>query len=308
MTRFAFALCLSLVAAFGAGASVANAQNVPRSAVCTPENSTATTIAKVAGDPAAWMGQCIKVDGLYANERVYADVDAIYSVTQNYLGGFIDGMQPLPGAWRGSFVGRVTDCAVAEATLLNGQLRGPGINQNGRTLGCLEPRGPMLMFMTGSGLEASGLKRRLPGARGGDLSKAPADWLHYAPMMDIAARFDAAMRDGTDAALAKLLGNGYRAAELRAGADTAFAGLKASRPQAMVLFRYPDKQDMLAAGEACYCLKADCEKRWPIDGRDADNQPSRPYACLRIQGALVDGRWTYRLDPSHDVAGLVEPK
>ena len=64
----------------------------------------------------------------------------------------------------------------------------------------------------------------------------------------------------------------------------------------------------MAAGEACYCLKASCEKLWPIDGRDGDNQKGRPYACLRINGANVDGAWRYRLDASHDVAGLVEPK
>lgn len=304
MMRFALALCLSLVAIFGA----ADAQNVPRSAVCTPENAAATTIAKVAADPAAWMGQCVAVDGLYVSERIYADADAIYGVNANFLGGFIDGMQPLPGAWRGSFVGRVTDCEVAEATLLNGQLRGPGINQNGRTLGCLAPRGPMLMFMTASGLKASGLKRRLPGAKGGDLTQALSDWAHYQPMLDIAAQFETAMRSDSDAALGNLLGNGYRAMELRAGEDTAFAGLKNGKPTQLRLFRYPDPLAGVAAGEACYCLKASCDRTWPIAGRDADNQPGRPYACLRIQGAQVEGKWSYRLDPSHDVAGLVEPK
>lgn len=304
MKRFAISLCLALVAVFGH----AEAQNVQRYAVCTSENATAATIGKVAADPAAWLGQCIAVDGLYVNERVYADVDAIYGVNANYLGGFIDGMQPLAGAWRGSFVGRVSDCAVAEATLLNGQLRGPGINQNGRTLGCLVPKGPMLMFMTGSGLKASGLQRRLPGAKGGDLTAASDDWAHVRPMMDIAANFAAAMRSDSDVALGKLLGNGYRAMELRSGADTAFAGLKSDRLKQLKLFRYPDPLDGVVAGEACYCLKPNCDRLWPIAGRDADNQPGRPYACLRINGALIAGKWSYRLDPSHDVAGLVEPK
>lgn len=304
MTRFALVLCLTLFAVLGR----AEAQNVPRSAVCTPENSRATTIAAVAGDPKAWMGECIAVSGLYVNERIYADADAIYGVTQNHLGGFIDGMQPLPGAWRGSFVGRVTDCAVAEATLLNGQLRGPGINQNGRTLGCIEPKGPMLMFMTGSGLAQSGLKRRLPGATGGDLTKAAPDWTHFQPMMDIAVKFSETMQGPDDVALGKLLGNGYRAAELRADTDNALSALKQTKTRQVRLFRYPDLQEGVVAGEACYCLKADCEKRWPISGLDADNQTSRPYACLRINGALVDGAWRYRLDTSRDVAGLIEPK
>ncbi len=303
MMRFGPVLCLFLIAFVGG----ASAQNVPRSAVCTPENAVAISIAKVAADPDAWMGQCVAVDGLYVNERVYADVDAIYGVNANFVGGFIDGMQPLPGAWRGTFVGRVTDCAVAEATLLNGQLRGPGINQNGRTLGCLAPRGPMLMFMTGSDLAASGLKRRLPGAKGGDLTAATADWAHYKPMMDIASSFAEGMRSDSDADLARVLGNGYRAMELRTGGDTAFAQLKQSKTPQAKLFRYPAPLEGVVVGEACYCLKANCEKLWPIAGRDADNQPGRPYACLRIQGASIDGKWRYRLDTSNDVAGLVEP-
>lgn len=309
MMRFALAACLSLAALSGVVLSGrAEAQNVPRSAVCTPENATPTTIAKVAADPATWMGQCVVVDGLYVNERIYADADAIYGVNANFLGGFIDGMQPLAGAWRGSFVGRVTDCAVAEATLLNGQLRGPGINQNGRTLGCLVPRGPMLMFMTGSDLKASGLKRRLPGAKGGDLTAAASDWEHFQPITDIAARFLDAMRSDSDDDLARLLGNGYRAMELRTQTDSAFASLKQQTTAQTKVFRYPDPMPGVVAGEACYCLKASCERLWPIAGRDADNQPGRPYACLRIQGALVEGKWSYRLDPSHDGAGLVEPK
>lgn len=307
MKRCLVAVCLSLAAIVGLSGA-AGAQNVPRSAVCTPENSEATTIVTVAADPVPWMGKCVAVDGLYVNERIYTDADAIYGVTQNHLGGFIDGMQPLNGAWRGSFVGRVTDCVVAEATLLNGQLRGPGINQNGRTLGCLEPKGPMLMFMTASDLKASGLKRRLPGAKGGDLIVATAAWPHYQAMMDIGARFAAAMRAETDAPLAELMGNGYRAAEVRAATDTAFAGIRQSAPKQMQLFQYAERQQGVAVGEACYCLTADCRKLWPIDGRDADNQPGRPYACVRINGALVDGAWRYRLDASHDVAGLVEPK
>jgi hypothetical protein len=306
MTRLALVLCLSLVAVFGR----AEAQNVPRSAVCTPENATATTIANVAADPSAWMGQCVAVDGLYVNERVYADADAIYGLNPNFVGGFIDGMQPLPGAWRGSFIGRVTDCKVAEATLLNGQLRGPGINQNGRTLGCLEPKGPMLMFMTASELKASGLKRRLPGAKGGDLTVAGSDWEHFRPMSDIASRFLDALRSDGDDSLARLLGNGYRAMELRTGADTAFVSLRQSQSAATQtkLFRYADRQEGIVAGEACYCLKASCDRAWPIAGRDADNHASRPYACVRIQGALVEGAWRYRLDTSNDVAGLDEPK
>jgi hypothetical protein len=89
------------------------------------------------------------------------------------------------------------------------------------------------------------------------------------------------MRSDSDAALGKLLGNGYRASELRAATDTAFAGLKQSKAPQVKLFRYAAPLPGMAAGEACYCLKADCEKRWPIDGRDADNQPGLAVHNIR---------------------------
>lgn len=302
MTRIL--LCLLFVAMLGS----ADAQQFARSAVCVPENSKATTIATVVSDPEAWMGKCVSVDGLYLNERVYADLDGIYGLNANFIGGFIDGMQPLAGAWRGSFIGRVSDCAVWEEVLLNGQLRGPGINLHGRTLGCLAPEGPMLMFMTASGLEPSGLRRRVVGAKGGNLLPAPAEWPHRHELDARAEAFAQAMASADASTLGALLDNGYRAELLLSDAKTAFAGMKQSGARDRVLLMQRTTEPDRMAGEACWCLTRDCSKLWPIDARDADNQPGRPYACLRMEGLLIDGAWRYHLDASHDVAGLAEPK
>lgn len=304
MKHIALAFCLSIVAFAGR----AEAQDIARSAVCLPENSQATTIAAIAADPKAWIARCVAVDGLYANERVYADPDAIYGLNGNFIGGFIDGMNALPGAWRGAFIGRVTDCEAAEATLLNAQLRAPGISVNGRTLGCIEPKGPMLMFMTATGLKASGIKRRLPGARGGDLLAAPADWEHRAALEERAKAFEEAMAGGDVAALGQVLGNGYRAGMLLSDTDTAFAAMKKQVTRTRIALMDRDAGEDRMAAEACFCLTRDCAKLWPVDSRDADNQPGRPYACLRMEGVLLDGKWRYHLDASHDVAGLEEPK
>jgi hypothetical protein len=52
----------------------------------------------------------------------------------------------------------------------------------------------------------------------------------------------------------------------------------------------------------------DAAKRWPIDSRDADNQGSRPYACLRVEGRRDAANvWRVRVDASRDVGGLEEP-
>jgi hypothetical protein len=109
MKRFVLAFLMSVLAMGGEG----HAQNFSRAAVCTAENSEATTVAAIAADPKGWYGRCAQVDGLYTGERVYADADAIYGLDQDFVGGFIDGQPPMPGAWRGHFVGRVFDCAAA---------------------------------------------------------------------------------------------------------------------------------------------------------------------------------------------------
>lgn len=303
MKRIALALGLMAVAAFGG----ADAQNVPRTAVCTAGNSERATVGAIAADPAAWTGRCVVVEGLYSNERVFADIDAIYGVNDHVVGGFVDGLGALRGAWRGEFVGRVMDCAAAEETLLTAQLRAPGISLHERVLGCVKQEGPFLMFMSHGELSPSGLTRRMPGAKGGDLTVAPGGWDHTAAVTQRADAFAAAMRSGDVAALAALLGDAYRAERLLADDSSALMLLKKDAG-APVLFMDRDSGADEIAAEACWCTQQSCGKLWPIDSRDADNEPTRPYACLRVEGVKRDGSWRYRLDASHDVSGLPEPK
>lgn len=301
MERFALVSILILLAASDAGA-----QNIPRSAVCTAENSERTSVAAVAADPGAWMGRCVAVDGIYSGERVYEDADAIYGVTDHSVGGFVDGLGAAPGGFRGTFVGRVSDCAVAEEILLTAQLRAPGISLHERVLGCTQETGPFLMFMSHGALEPSGLKRRLPGAKGGNLVPAPADWEHRPTIAQRAGQFAFALHGGDVEGMARLLGDRYRAERMLADAGSALARLKDVSGEPVVFMQRGLAADE-QAGEACWCLMRDCARRWPIHSRDADNQPSRPYACLRIEGVRREGTWRYRLDASHDLAGLDEP-
>ncbi len=167
----------------------------------------------------------------------------------------------------------------------------------------------MLMFMSGSNLKPSGLKRRLPGAKGGDLAAATDglgalradDWNSFAALRE-------AMRSDSDADLGASLGNGYRASNCGRRRHGFRAAEDDRRTSQLKLFRDRDRARRRGGGGGVLCLQANCEKLWPIAGRDADNQPGRPYACLRIEGASTDGKWRYRLDASHDVAGLEEPK
>ncbi len=305
MKRYLLALTLLLSPLAGE----AHAQTFARSAVCMADNSEAASMSAIASDPAAWMGKCVKVEGLYSNERVYADADAIYGLNPNAIGGFIDGTAPMPGAWRGVFTGRVADCAVTEEIQLNAQLRAPGISLNGRTLGCTTGEGPYLMFMTGSQLKPSGLKRRLPGAKGASLERVDGAWDHHDGVVALAQLFEQAMQSETPDMLAGQLNNRYVAERLHAGDGSALAALKTPAKWPFALFRDTRVTDVdHYAAEACWGLKKGADKRWPIDSRDADNQSSRPYACLRIEGRRETGDiWRVRVDASRDVSGLEEP-
>lgn len=302
MGRIALAIFLILAATSGG----AGAQGVPRSAVCTVDNSEKADIADIAAAPSAWMGKCVVVDGLYSDERVYRDVDAVYGLNAASLGGYIDGLGQLPGAWRGSFVGRVTECADLERTLVAAQLRAPGISLHGRVLGCAKPEGAMLMFMSTTGaFEPSELKRRMPGGRGGNLDIAGQDWPHLAAAIETADAFAKAMLAGDADALADVLGDAYRAEQLLTESGSALAFLRQGGGRPTIFKERTAAPDAIAA-EACWCRQRACGKAWPIDSRDADNRPERPYACLRVEGVMRDGRWRYRADASHDVAGLDE--
>lgn len=302
MERIALGFMLILLMASGAGA-----QNIPRGAVCTAENSERTSVAAVAADPKAWMGRCVAVEGVYSGERVYEDADAIYGVTDHSVGGFVDGLGAAPGGVRGTFIGRVSDCAAAEEILLTAQLRAPGISLHERVLGCTRGVGPFLMFMSHGALEPSGLKRRLPGAKGGNLVPATEAWALHDVALSYAARFETAMHSDTPALLKDMLGNAYVAQRLHQGDGSALAGLRQTADRTVAIFSDRSSPADAPAGEICWCLAGDCGRRWPIDSRDADNQPSRPYACLRVEGVKRDGTWRYRLDASRDTAGLAEP-
>src|SRR5690349_10600031 len=161
--KFMSALLLALSLCSVGGAAAQGAAN-PRN-VCSPANGQKASIADIAADPKAWMGKCVSVKGIYSSERVYADADAIYGITNASIGGYVDGRGSMDGFWSGEFAGRVTDCKEAQADLDTGLLRSPGISLDGRVLGCVKAEGPFLVFLSPRDLAPTMLTRRLPGAK-----------------------------------------------------------------------------------------------------------------------------------------------
>lgn len=297
---------LGCLVVLGLAGSADAQQPAPRN-VCAPANAQKATVEAIASDPAAWMGKCVTVHGIYAGERIYKDVDAAYGVSNAVIGGYADARTE--GFWSGEFTGRVSDCARAENDLQTGLLRSPGVSLHERTLGCMAPEGPFLVFMSQHDVTPAKVVRRMPGAKGGDLVAAQKDWPHLAAVEKLAADFIAALRAEDRTQLARFAQNAYEVEQLLGGRATAIDDLKkpVDRPMQVFVHRPSESADTTGA-EVCYCRTKDCTKRWPIARRDADNQTSRPYACIRIDGErdTAAAPWSYKPDVSLYYDGLPE--
>jgi hypothetical protein len=68
----------------------------------------------------------------------------------------------------------------------------------------------------------------------------------------------------------------------------------------------PDKLSRLVI---CWCRTAHCSGRWPVAPYDADNDVSRPYACVRTNDYLLglEHEWTVQAEAKVYPPGLREP-
>ncbi|HVY88473.1 MAG TPA: hypothetical protein VG942_06365, partial [Hyphomonadaceae bacterium] len=227
---------------------------------------------------------------------------------------YVDGHGSMDGYWSGEFTGRIADCKTAADNINAGLLRSPGILiDDNRQAGCVAPEGQFLLFMSQRNLEPATIRRRLPKAKGGDLAPANADWPTLASVQKVAAEFVAALRAKDRVALTRLTGSDYGADMLLADETSAVADLRkpAERQIQVFLRKSPPNAStaMQFESDVCYCRTRDCSKTWPIARRDADNQPSRPYACVHVDGARESesAAWTYVAGAAMTADGLPEP-
>lgn len=278
--------------------------------MCAPTNAEKTTVAAIAADPSAWLGRCVTLPAIYSNEQLYADADAIYGLNGHVIGGFTDGKGTIEGFWNGQFTGRVADCAQAEREQSLNLLRSPGISVNGRPMGCPEPKGPFLIFMSQRDLKPVNLVRRLRkdvGPNEGDLQPVSKDWPQFAPIEKVTRDFVAALQSGDRQALTAFSLRDFDVERLLTDETNAVTDLRKLAGRQMQIFA--DRTSTSA--EACFCRTKDCSAKWPIASRDADNQTSRPYACIRITpNASPSNSFdnSFSIDPGQDFGGLPEPR
>lgn len=151
MNAFATVAALALLSAAPAFAQ----RPAVRSMTCDPAHAASATVGAIASDPAAWMGKCVTVKGVYSDERLYASA-ADAKAKRTSVGGYVNLSAYAEGVWTGAFTGKVTDCEQAQNDLDVGVLRSPGISLMGRVLGCITPEGPFLLFMSQGKLTKAG--------------------------------------------------------------------------------------------------------------------------------------------------------
>lgn len=255
------------------------------SMLCAPTNAVSARLADIAADPRAWVGKCVTVQGVYSNERVYADLDAVYGLSPASIGGYVDNRGNMLGFWRGEFTGRIADCEKAQSDIDSGLLKSPGILiDNTRQAGCAKPEGLFLQFMSQGEMKRAGFVRRLAPAKG-DLVIPQKDWDHVDTLRLQGVRFLTALRARDRAGLKPFAANDYAVEQLLTADDTAFADLRKTTGNLPTqILQSTAVKEPNFEGQVCWCLTKTCEKLWPIATRDADNQKGRPYACLRVGG------------------------
>ena len=258
--------------------------------LCAPTNAVSAALADIAADPKAWLGKCVTVQGVYSNERVYGDLDAVYGLNAASIGGYVDNRGNMLGFWRGEFTGRIADCEKAQSDIDSGLLKSPGILiDNTRQAGCVNAEGLFLQFMSQGEMKPAGFVRRLAPAKG-DLVLPQKEWDHVDTLRVQGVRFITALRAGDRAGLKGAAVNDYAVEQLLTADDTAFADLRETTGDLpMHILQSTAVKEPAFEGQVCWCLKKSCEKLWPIDMRDADNQKGRPYACLKAVGPTSGG-------------------
>jgi hypothetical protein len=313
------------------------------SAECSRATAERATVPEIAQHPERFEGSCVVVDGVMQGQFLYESVDGVYLRSKEYFdptaAGFrlgLDLAKPLRRATGGyqhaSIVGRVQDCETLrdEANASAGPdefvwVSGYCHYYNGTYLWIKDVRfrsGPPFLRQMGS------YERK----DYGNIEPAPPGWPYRAKIEALAATFLAALRAGDRKTLADIhfgnVGLDWKEEQaellhfLLADRKSPFASLLlgTGTPQQLILLDRPPLDDEPTgdastdgdgddyAATICFCREQDCSELWPIAHVDADNLPTRPYACTRIDPYLDGGRTLPNFSTPIEKHGLTEPR
>lgn len=303
---------------------------------CTPATARPMSIAAITAAPAAAVGRCVTIEAIGVGRLLAADNAARYrqervendpSSNGALIGIYYE--QSFREARRVRATGIVGDCtqaqgaddatATPETLLLQTgychYFKGLFLRAT-----ALEPGDPVRLSRIPRGSASAGL---------GNLSPLPAGDVRRR-MLVAANAFLTALRAGDRDALRAMHGAGpggargdaewQRVQQVLFSPRSAFASMFAAQPTAIELFGWRDplwadadwRAERARTGGAdaiaCFSVRPDAAAQWPIDSKDADNLPIRPYACTRIhiQGTGLDAPASF--DTEQAPGGLAEPQ
>lgn len=285
---------------------------------CDQDYSVPADVRRMARNPEAWIGRCVRLRGYVVGTMFYADAEGAYAGAayvdggdrnrrnDGWLGLYLRGDRS-PALRRGTVTGRVHDCQRDYASLWVWAEMDSGVVDIGMNGYCALRSG---LNLSGAHFRDEGPAwfRRPMGAaaraRFGDLDPQGPGVEPPAEVVALADRFLAALRAGDGAAMEPFVevwsGDAPDTPSERAAFRAYAAGegdsplrplrLAAAAPQRAYFSRRRPGAD--GADEnpwhVCFCRTADCAGRWPIHSADATAGRSRPYICLKA----YHGNWS----------------
>ncbi len=311
-------LCIALLALPG----IARAQQqVPCEASASKSAEVRTVISRID----KWQGRCVRLSGILVDGKLYSDRAALAERVRYESGRMVEArptgaIMLYPDArrpreerpMRVEIVGRIGNCAVVQ-DLVAAQKPSPDGRRWVLDGLCRVSRALYVRVSIVNVLEASVERLREDEVHADSrlLVDAPPDAPGRDRHLDAARALAAALQRSDETAFRNLKRGISKAVFISpqqssteeqalkdefgalGTATSPLAGLSLATPR---MFIDRQKLDLAAAyGDTmpkpdfitCWCRGSDCTGKWPVIARDADNDPARPYICIRS----FDERW-----------------
>jgi len=313
---------------------------------CTARETSAATIEQVQATPADYLGKCVRLRGILAGSRLYADRQATMEINDRTP----DDRRPKRSIAvlkrNGSapalveISGRLSDCGCANDGLAGYEAEHPGeiVMLSGYCHTSMETYfdKPAVRILSQKRVARLIEAEVPPGKR--LLVEAPADLPHRDEATNAARAFLTAIATRDEATFRKFhnpeaqdvldtegsyVKGGEREWLTEARADFAKSAslrlvtaaiLARARPQMRILIEAAALEDFRKNGSGadqvttCWCTADDCSGRWPIAPTQADNLPGRPYFCVLVSNYVLYKKGTVPFaEAPQNKVGFAEP-
>ena len=301
---------------------------------CTAAIAQATSVEAIQAAITSWEGHCVRISGLGTARRLYANREALVDripydeapTARSIVIKWEGHHPPLRRPHQIELIGTVGRC-ITENALVNGwQAQHP--DQMIMLAGlCHTSLANYVRPVSIRVLSNRPIPRltelEVPPERR-ELVEAPENVPGHAQAIEAARAMLASIQSRNEAAFARFedpmsVDNDETRTDFRRATASAsvFAALPpGSAHQERTFLDWGERDDILANPDrndqpaliTCWCRTSNCSGRWPVRALDADNDPSRPYACIATNDYIIYPRGhaiqaTAKIEPN----GFTEP-